>query len=987
MVKLSWLMCALIVALLSCVALEEETRHPGVHRRQRRHHHRHRRHPKNHHHPFHMRKKRSNPKLQRIEGNATEIELTLDTSLETTMKFVENGSALPLNSSIITSSTTENEMSFTISDKNGSMGSLLTVDMENVTLVMNISSTTGISEDLVMERISEPLNDSVSQWTISTGNYTRSKAPLLHSPKKGTTGNYSSTISTSGMASVNYSSNNNESTSTLVYSSTSSSLEEKSSLEDLSKLFGVIDTVNGGENGSEVPGTVQIRKKRSTLKTSKVGKGTLQDMQGPSILGDEEDTLDMDNLVPHIRVKRDKLENEYASLNDNLAINNLADKSSLQVRVRDTYLDDLADSFPRSKDGVTSSEVGSKSKRLDDISERIEEKKKVCGRKVEDHAANLKDELDIHPSRLSNMECDEHIRKSRDNSRVYPESLSIDEVNNVSSNEENEENQGKRVVSELSSRNDEDLIPYIGDNEIIESMLSKVDYENPEQSYVSNQGSASYRKTSKRDSDRIENELRSSDESSRNLNQIVEDIRNLKRVLSKVEEGSGLSEEEKSLLRRYRNVHEESPLNDKDRYKRRLISGGRRSNVGSRRKIIISKRHKERKSGPSKHKRHLRNNQASRSLAEENRRQRKVDDLEVVGDLHVESKMEKRDSSDGRSEVDIARRDLGRTMKQARNERSPENSEDEQEVISPHDGRPRREVENDEDDGEEKKDGDPESSLKDPKLADNSLPRAAAALRSAIHGGGPPSSGDSRVSSDKPGFRRVKRYHEETHPSQSTSDQEFKFYEDVREPESTLSQHREHHPSLVEEGRFLRGDRASRSVEEIKELVEKLVAKVDELQNYISGGHADRREKKGRSNGGTSRSNITEDNSRLAENRNDSSGIIEAVKVDPGSREEMAIDHPGKEKSKKVEVDRPIQTRPARTLEGRKPRRRRRGRRKFHRKWDKWTDWSSCSVTCGKGRQIRWRHCIHDCTVAETEMEEKTCQLPACAPGRFLGLF
>ncbi|KOX69366.1 hypothetical protein WN51_05529 [Melipona quadrifasciata] len=60
---------------------------------------------------------------------------------------------------------------------------------------------------------------------------------------------------------------------------------------------------------------------------------------------------------------------------------------------------------------------------------------------------------------------------------------------------------------------------------------------------------------------------------------------------------------------------------------------------------------------------------------------------------------------------------------------------------------------------------------------------------------------------------------------------------------------------------------------------------------------------------------------------------------------------------------------------------------KSGRKWGKWTDWSSCSVTCGKGRQIRWRYCLRDCSTAETEMEENPCQLPACPPGKFLGIF
>ncbi|XP_017775946.1 PREDICTED: uncharacterized protein LOC108562197 [Nicrophorus vespilloides] len=55
-------------------------------------------------------------------------------------------------------------------------------------------------------------------------------------------------------------------------------------------------------------------------------------------------------------------------------------------------------------------------------------------------------------------------------------------------------------------------------------------------------------------------------------------------------------------------------------------------------------------------------------------------------------------------------------------------------------------------------------------------------------------------------------------------------------------------------------------------------------------------------------------------------------------------------------------------------------------RWGHWTDWSSCSVSCGKGRQIRWRHCIEHCEESETEMAEKTCQLPACGPGKLFGV-
>ncbi|XP_074028005.1 uncharacterized protein [Leptinotarsa decemlineata] len=53
--------------------------------------------------------------------------------------------------------------------------------------------------------------------------------------------------------------------------------------------------------------------------------------------------------------------------------------------------------------------------------------------------------------------------------------------------------------------------------------------------------------------------------------------------------------------------------------------------------------------------------------------------------------------------------------------------------------------------------------------------------------------------------------------------------------------------------------------------------------------------------------------------------------------------------------------------------------------FDDWTAWSACSVTCGKGRHIRWRHCLQNCDGVETEMEEKECQFPAC-PNKLFGL-
>uniref|UniRef100_A0A6P7G6T4 Isthmin-1-like n=1 Tax=Diabrotica virgifera virgifera TaxID=50390 RepID=A0A6P7G6T4_DIAVI len=54
-------------------------------------------------------------------------------------------------------------------------------------------------------------------------------------------------------------------------------------------------------------------------------------------------------------------------------------------------------------------------------------------------------------------------------------------------------------------------------------------------------------------------------------------------------------------------------------------------------------------------------------------------------------------------------------------------------------------------------------------------------------------------------------------------------------------------------------------------------------------------------------------------------------------------------------------------------------------RWDQWTQWSPCSVSCGRGRNIRWRNCRENCREAETEMEEKRCQMPAC-PQKLFGL-
>ncbi|XP_018303226.1 uncharacterized protein [Mycetomoellerius zeteki] len=47
--------------------------------------------------------------------------------------------------------------------------------------------------------------------------------------------------------------------------------------------------------------------------------------------------------------------------------------------------------------------------------------------------------------------------------------------------------------------------------------------------------------------------------------------------------------------------------------------------------------------------------------------------------------------------------------------------------------------------------------------------------------------------------------------------------------------------------------------------------------------------------------------------------------------------------------------------------------------WDQWGNWSTCSVTCGIGKIMRWRHCIGGrCSLGEKKAQLKTCTSAAC---------
>ncbi|KZC08404.1 hypothetical protein WN55_09308 [Dufourea novaeangliae] len=210
-----------------------------------------------------------------------------------------------------------------------------------------------------------------------------------------------------------------------------------------------------------------------------------------------------------------------------------------------------------------------------------------------------------------------------------------------------------------------------------------------------------------------------------------------------------------------------------------------------------------------------------------------------------------------------------------------------------------------------------------------------------------------------------------------SEDDELRYYENIREyqPNRDCATQGENSASNEAEA-----DRAVRSIGEVKDLVKELATKVgsekrietraiDELCSNITTACVDFKEP----------SAIVQrcaptSTEKIVVNRKAGKRKINERKHVKGKNDNLTV----KKRSSREHGTKEPSSMP-KTI--------RRETEKSQRKWGTWTDWSSCSVTCGKGRQIRWRYCLHDCSTAETEMEEKACQLPACPPGKFLGIF
>ncbi|OAD52695.1 hypothetical protein WN48_00398, partial [Eufriesea mexicana] len=217
-------------------------------------------------------------------------------------------------------------------------------------------------------------------------------------------------------------------------------------------------------------------------------------------------------------------------------------------------------------------------------------------------------------------------------------------------------------------------------------------------------------------------------------------------------------------------------------------------------------------------------------------------------------------------------------------------------------------------------------------------------------------------------------------------EEELKYYKNIREPGSDEDQcDDQDETEIVNE---MEVNRAVRSIEEVKELAKKLVTKV--------GSEKQEKRIKTRaiddlcSNVSTA-CDVFRETPKIVQKcdpTNSNFGFVTKIVERKAHPVEMINQNKLKIPTKNlVEKKRSVVRRVSKMPSSTSRTVRKETEPTSDHKWGKWTDWSSCSVTCGKGRQIRWRYCLRDCSTAETEMEEKACQLPACPPGKFLGIF
>ncbi|XP_033331826.2 uncharacterized protein LOC117223579 isoform X1 [Megalopta genalis] len=276
-------------------------------------------------------------------------------------------------------------------------------------------------------------------------------------------------------------------------------------------------------------------------------------------------------------------------------------------------------------------------------------------------------------------------------------------------------------------------------------------------------------------------------------------------------------------------------------------------------------------------------------------------------------------------------------------------------------------------------DGGRASEASDERL-DGSVERGGRDVRN----GNPSGGGDDAKTRSK-----RDRTAESRHGFRSDED-ELRYYEKIREFEPSTE------CSARDDGSANSGaelGRAARSIEEVRDLAKMLVTKVDELENYLSVDEAERDDKVEKRIGIRAIDDLCSNVTATCADFKETSEIVQRclptstakIVADKKVRKKEAYNRAKQKKGSFAMKKRSSQENNAKTPS--KPSKNSRRETDNSRKWGRWTDWSSCSVTCGKGRQIRWRYCLRDCTVAETEMEEKACQLPACPPGKFLGIF